>query len=168
MGVCVSVILPKFDVWSSSIKLHTIKIPKLPVTLTPVTATFAFASGVIAPTDPSAASKEIDKLLLDTVVAVPIALVPTVPDPVSVTMASPSTATERLPTVPTAPSIEAIACAFTPATGAPVVPTKETGVTLASASTAIVPKADVPAPGAVSVTGKGSPKVNPKCLYPNR
>ena len=50
-----------------------------------------------------------DKLLLETVVAVPIALVPTVPEPVRVTIASPSTATERLPTVPTAPCIVAIA-----------------------------------------------------------
>ena len=72
-------------------------------------ATFASASVVTDPTDPVAAFKVTDKLLLDTVVAVPIALVPTVPDPVSVTIASPSTATEILPTVQTAPCIVAIA-----------------------------------------------------------
>jgi len=61
--------------------------------------------------------------------------------PATGTFASPSTSTETDPRVPTAPCIEAMACAFTPATGAPVVPTKEVGITFAFATIETVPTA---------------------------
>ena len=62
---------------------------------------------VTVPTDPVAALSVTDKLLLVTRLIVPRAEVPAWP--VGVTFASPSTATETEPSVPTSPGTEAIA-----------------------------------------------------------
>jgi hypothetical protein len=62
---------------------------------------------VTVPKDPVAAFSVTDKLLFETVVAVPRADVPACP--VGVTLASPSTSTDTEPNVPTSPATEAIA-----------------------------------------------------------
>ena len=155
-------------------------VPKVLVPARPAGATLAFAISVTDPTEPVLATPDTLTSAFATGVTVPSALVPAKPESVITalwwtamdprlavafnpvltgTLASPSTSTETEPTVPTAPCIEAIACAFTPATGAPVVPTKEAGVILASASTVAVPNAEVAA-NPVSVTGLGSPQVS--------